>query len=1073
MPDFKPYPDEYPDIYDRYPAKPDYERALFRERTYPQAAEINEEFSRADAKRRRLGNLVARDGDRISGADLVTVDRDAGTFLLTAGEIYVRGDRRSVAERQFIGVPIVGDVAIGVRLQETLVDHIQDPDLLGLHPDTEAELEPGAARLKLTVEWGWAGDGEAGELYQVYLLRDGYVIDQSPPPLLTGVRAQIAVYDHDAHGNYIADGCFVAALGKSGNKQMFSISEGVANILGFKYTRNTATRFEQVEAPETETVEAEVHAYVDTAGSCTITTFHSPINGVTGALVETEITETLSRGNPANTADLLSNTGVLEIVSVSQNSGATTYAETADFILTANQVDWSPGGAEPGNGESYDVTYRYLASVTPTEVTATTVTVANSGAVEGGQVQLAYLFNLPRIDRICFDQDGQVVYLPGVSSREQPVPPWTPSHLLALCQVKNNWVGPPEIDNDGTRDMPFWQQWRMYKRVIDLLDLTSHERLRRDIAAREPNAKHSVFVDPFRDGRYRDSGEAQTALVFNETCQIRVDPNFEMINLPAPVMLDYTDEIVVDQPLSTSCMKINPYQVFPPPPLGLRLTPSEDFWEVINETWLDDVNRVFAWNSGRRAGTEVIEDETTTAARFLRQIPIQFEISGLGEGETVPTLTFDGIDVNPGSLAGNAAGTAGGQFTIPENVTVGVKEVAAVGGSGSEARARFEGRGTITDRVRQRINTTLLNPPPPNIEPDGGGAFGGFNRALIEGVSPDPLAQTFLLQENRHIAGVDVKFCAIGNVANPVICEIVTVDTGHPTTNVIAQSVIDMSLVTIGEWTNIPFDLPPFLPGGIEFALVFKTEDADHSLAIATRGDFDEQQQEWMAAQAYIIGVLLSSSNARTWTAHQDSDLTFRLRAAVFDPVEKVVNLGTFGVTQMSDFMANANVELPTAQTSIRFRVTPDGETPQLVEPGQNWERNSYFTGNVLLEAVLNGATKVSPILGRDILAVPGTMQSEGVYFSRRFDMGQMVTQFARIKTDLPAGSALKVEIDKADDALVELAVLESETLNDGTFDRLYRQEAWDAPNGGRVKLTLTGTPAARPVLWDLRSYSM
>lgn len=49
---------------------------------------------------------------------------------------------------------------------------------------------------------------------------------------------------------------------------------------------------------------------------------------------------------------------VQSIVSVVQ--GATTYTLTTDYLLTADAVDWSPGGAEPATGSQYVVTYTYL-----------------------------------------------------------------------------------------------------------------------------------------------------------------------------------------------------------------------------------------------------------------------------------------------------------------------------------------------------------------------------------------------------------------------------------------------------------------------------------------------------------------------------------------------------------------------------------------------------------------------------------------------------------------------------------------------------------------------------------------
>ena len=51
----------------------------------------------------------------------------------------------------------------------------------------------------------------------------------------------------------------------------------------------------------------------------------------------------------------------------------------------------------------------------------------------------------------------------------------------------------------------------------------------------------------------------------------------------------------------------------------------------------------------------------------------------------------------------------------------------------------------------------------------------------------------------------------------------------------------------------------------------------------------------------YRIGVLLSSSNASTWTAHQDRDLKFRLLACRFTENTRTVPLGNITVTDSTD----------------------------------------------------------------------------------------------------------------------------------------------------------------------------
>ena len=513
MPDFRRFPGTHDDVLDRGPQK-DFERLYVREGQIAQGAEINELITVQDAKRTRVGDMVARDGDRIAGCDIVTEDYDAGQFRLSAGQVYVRGDVREIGEAVLAGVAIAGDAQIGVRIVEEIVTHEEDADLLGQYPGSASEGEPGAIRVKYTLEWGWSGDGETGALYAVYTLRNGYVIDQTPPPDLSGVNAVVAAYDYDANENYIAQGCYVTALGKLGDDQVFSIAEGVANILGFKRSRATATRYAEPEEPDIEQVAAEPHVYDDNGGTATVEVNHAPINGITALVIEKEFTETIVRGAVADTKDLLSKASVTEIVSVTQ--GATVFAETADWLLDDDQVDWSPGGAEPAGGSSYDVTYHYLEQVAPDQITDTDI--VTSGGIDGGQVFVSYSFKLPRTDRICLDRDGNIVYLAGISAREQPQAPKTPQTLLSLCEVRNDWFGPPAIINNGVRNYPYWLIDRMYNRLVDALDLVALERLKRDISAREPTAKHQVF-DPFTDDRYRDGGEPQTAAVFDGTCR--------------------------------------------------------------------------------------------------------------------------------------------------------------------------------------------------------------------------------------------------------------------------------------------------------------------------------------------------------------------------------------------------------------------------------------------------------------------------------------------------------------------------------------------------------------------------
>ena len=1046
------HPSGVPGAYDRAHANPDWARVVVREDRLAQGAEINEAQTILERKVRRVGDMTAKDGDRVAGAGIAVirdeVDPTKGTIFLTAGDIYVRGDVRPVEAKTFTDVSLAGDVIVGVRLTQDVITEDDDPSLLGLEPGTEAEGEPGAARVAEKISWALEDDGGDGDFFAVYLVRDGDIIDQTPPPNLSGINQAIAVYDRDANGNYIVSGCRVTALGKEGDYQIFSIEEGVANIRGFKRTRYAATRFPVLEEWDLATVSAEPHTFDDgNTGTAVIRLNRGPIHAVTSVIVTKEATETIVRGTPNNTSDPLTHSGVTEILEVKQ--GVTVFTPDDDYKLSADSVDWSPGGAEPLGGTSYTVTYRYLDAVTPDEVGHFDITV--SGGVTGTPVLVGYSWKLPRIDLVCLNEFGEPVYVKGVPARDRPVPPIAPATLLPLAEVTNNWVDKPTVVNTGLRSIPYVEQWKYFNRLFDALALLAEERLRRDIDSREPVAKRGIFVDPFENDRYRDAGEEQTAAVFNGSCQLAIDPDFIRPAMAGPAILDYTEEVIIAQELATACMPINPYQNFTPLPAKMRIDPPVDFWTESAEQWLSPQTQVFGRGSRSRTTVrDVLVDQRQEQAEFLRQIDVEFFIEGFGPGEILDSLTFDGIDVTPeGPPVADENGEITGTFTIPANVPAGQKLVVAQGLGGSHATATFVGQGRIDIRVMQRVTTVERWQP----------------------ATVDPLAQTFSLNEPRHIAGFDIQFCAIGDRDKPCLLELVAVENGWPTTEIIASKTIPMDDVQVGEWTEVRFDLPVFLPADTQFAVVLKTDDPEHAVYIGRIGDFDADNQKWVSAQPYTVGVLLSSSNAVTWTPHQDADLTFRVVAAKFSPTQKTIDLGEHDISNVSDLLVRAAVELPTADASLHFEIErPSGEVIRLL-PDQPFEFTSYVTETVEFRAVLRGTEKISPILYPGVTLVVGTIRQEGTYISRAFSIGTGVRFVVLINTKLPAGSSLKVEVDAADDDWEELSLESSTPLNDGWIEQQFEIDSHTALEG-RVRLTLTGGPGARPSLYDLRAVS-
>lgn len=1052
----------YPDldaVRDRHSIRPDNERVYFPEGSFAQGTDVNEAFSIEADKRKAIGDLIASDGDRLAGGDIV-VDVDAGTVFIAAGEVYLIGGRRAVAAKTLTSVPMTGDVQLGIRAVTTPITADDDAVYLGLYPAAvESYGEPGGVRTVISVSWAFATDGQPGDFYPYVIMRNGAVVSQDAPPTLSGIQQQLATYDYDAHENYVVRGCNVIALGLGSQGQTFSIAEGVANVMGFKTTRPSATRFFKAEDPDIGEVDAEPHTF-DTAGTTVFTVRRTPIAAVSSVIITKQRTVTITKG-VTGSLDTLPDDSVTSVISVVQ--GGTTYVTPTSYSQSGDAIQWTPGGAQPTTGSSYQVTYQYLDAVVPDSQTAATITA--SGGVTGSPAFLHYSFKLPRIDKVCLDQNGNVVYLKGLSAQVQPQPPQVPLTILALADVQNNWFDTPTVVNNGIHAYPFPLIDRMYNKLIDLLNLVTLQKQALDINIRSAGSATGTFSDPLTSDYYRDAGETQNGAVFNGSFQIPIVPTFQTILMADVAMLDYTDETVISQPLISGCVAVNPYQVFSPLPAVLVLTPAEDFWTETQTVYLSAQTAVFgSGNTERVVDTETLTSTKSSDIAYLRQISVAFTISDFGRGEILSKLLFNDVDVTPLGLVANSQGIITGAFVIPAKTPSGTKLVVATGGSGATCAAYFTGQGLLEVTSVQQV-TTVQRYQVDTVTrtlPVSGSRRGG----------PDPQAQGFAFIDGRHVSSLDIKFCRIGSRSEPVIVEFVTMENGYPTTTVIAQTEVDMTTVIANQWTNFAFDVPFYLPSNQLFAFIIKTNDPVHSISIADRGQFDAANQQWIAAQPYTVGTRFDSSNAETWTAHQDSDITFRLNCADFNPTTKTISLGVFAVTNCSDLIIRGDIFLPTDATKVYFNVTFGTEAVVQVLPDQVLERSSFFTGNVKIDMVMVGAEYVSPVIQKAILAIFGTMQANGVYISNAWAMGTAVKVDCVASIKLPTGSTLTVECDATDDSWQSMPATTGVAIDDGYTEQTYEKASFTAPKG-RLRLTLTGTPAARPTVTDLRGFTI
>ncbi|MBB4077012.1 hypothetical protein GGR08_001328 [Bartonella fuyuanensis] len=1017
---------------------------FYGQRSFLQAGELNEVQTIIRGRHDRLGRLVAKEGDRVERADAF-VNKDTKTVTLTEGKIYIAGDIFPVSKAILKNVSMVGRLEIGVKLQKKWVTHEDDPELLGQVPGSLAEGEPGAAREVAKLVWALKDDDQQGTFFPVYILQDGVLIDQKSPSLLEPAMQAIATYDR-AHGHYIVKGCRVTALGANNGCQVFSIQEGEANINGFKRKRLAALRHEEMEDFSTSVVPSETHIFSPPKGktSFTFKPYYFPIADIQSLLLTKEKTVTVTRGAVAAGRDGVPDKSITAFIKIVQ--GGKEFKEGTDFKKNGDTIDWAPVGDEPLPGSSYTVTYRYRAKIVADKVTAQEITV--SRGAEGGDIIVSYTYKLPRIDRIGFNTAGNVVYIKGISA-DHPMAPSVPDDVLSLATITNNWLETPQVVNDGICVAPYDEMWRYFQRVLSLDRLMQLERIKSNVDAKEPVAKKGIFVDPFLDDSYRDEGFFQTGAVGNGILQLAIDPTFYTAPLKAPVTLDWTNEVIIAQELTTACEKINPYQNFASLPGTVTLIPATDFWHVERTDWLSGVTNqlTMGWNRGRRIRQTEVRDDLVNATQeqidFLRQITLNFKIEGFGKGEILESFTFDGVNVLPTSrLVADSKGTLEGTFTIPQNITAGTKSVVARGKGGTMATGLFTGQGVIDVKVMRRTTTVKI--------------WTKF----------DPQAQVFTPDETRQITGIDFHLCKIGNQNHDLVIDLVTTENGYPTADIQAQSFYSMKDAKVG-WAEARYEVPLLIPNDRLTAFVIKTDDANHSVSLAKLGDFDKEHQRYVSSHPYVTGPRFSSVNAQSWTAHQDEALAFRVLAARYTQTEKLVDLGSFDLVDCSDLQVRAAIELPSSACSVIFEIERNNGTIYQLLPFQLLSLTEYISEKVKLRAILKGTEKLSPILFAPVQLIAGKIHKEATYVTRAFAFGEKARLTSYIKTFLPGGSTLSLEMQLDDGAFSPLTLDETEQLSEPLWTEQKFMSSDKTAKQARLKLTLTGGPSARSMASD------
>lgn len=698
--------------YNRYDPALNYDRAVFVPDRTLQSAEMNELQSMQQARLRGIADALFSDGAIIRDARCYV---EAGQARLESGALYIEGAVRGVAPAT-LTVPTTGTVFVGVYLNTETITELEDPNLRNPAIGTRGYQEAGAWRIRMQLKWGVQGDGSEGDFYPVWEIANGVVRQREAAPQLGAITQAIARYDRDSSGGtYVVRGLETVMLDDTPDgRQAYSVASGAARVNGNAVELSADSRVEVKTLPDLALVDAEPKlSSTDARQSITFDRWPADVASVQVRIIRRKTADVV-HGGFNGAADPLPDNAVLKIERIQQ--GAKTFQETVDFIFSAGQIDWSPGGDEPATGSTYKVTYQYKTTVTPDNLTAYGYDV--EGALPGTLIESTYRHKLRRIDLLVLNDQGAISMVRGVPDAWAPRAPQLPSGQLALAHIHQRWDDGRRVELAAVRVVPM-QTLVDYDTRLDNINRQMAElRLAVNVAGRYSGVKAGQFADPMLDDSMRDAGAAQTGAIEGGWLQLPggVDAS-PLAALAAPRAMTHTLQSIVAQPLRTSAMHINATaQAAAQKPSTLTITPAADRWETGGFSFKSTVINAVETPSQRMnpavptpgynlpLNTKRIREEAEMEVlarekgkrRTMRELDLKLDITGMKRGERVASVTIGGLAAVFSTPPGQPTEAAeDGLLTvasrIPAGVPTGTAPVIVKGSLGTVAEAAYSG----------------------------------------------------------------------------------------------------------------------------------------------------------------------------------------------------------------------------------------------------------------------------------------------------------------------------------------------------------------------------------------------
>ena len=1006
--------------FENYDINKNYIRPLAIGGRTPQAVEFSNQSYRHLHFLKQFGDALMQDGAIIQGCDIV-IKNEQVTIL--AGKIYMQGLIRRLEETNLI-INGVGEENICCFIEEEIVTEIEDPDLNDPDVASDNYNQPGVHEVKQTIKLGI--NVEEGAV--LYRLVDGEVLKYAEKDNngLTKINDLLATRTYDNSGNYRVSGLVMSDKEVYTNDDIsIALTAGRCYVLGYGVYKPCDTTFLVPKSKTTRHVIGE-QITVPSKAPYTFKVNNSPVESVSRFVVVVSITQNIVRGNFQGGSDDLPNTPVYSVDKVVQNK--VEYILGKDFSVENDTIDWSLPGKEPIPGTTYTVTYKYSRVLRPDidfkvevdyEKNISTVTLKDIVPAPNLRASIDYYYYLARKDLVGIDKNGEIVLVSGTPSKIKHIaePRVDDDNLLIIGSIlvypnqnKN------EIVNSSIEVLTMERISKVVRRVEDLeYNQAIHDLDREAMENEPPTELRGVFTDAFRNFSKCDLNHTtvdtrtfSSAIdIANGELTLSAKSNITEINsddtssnasngsgssgsiaggsagiIGEVITAPFKKVKILEQKYATQSMPVNPYQVFEAL-VPVKVIPQSDNW-IENSTIVINNEKVRTEDHRFRGGSET--KTTTTEEKiseetipFMRQRSLQLESSGFYSGTDNIRCLFDDIPVNLTPLSGFASGSKKGtvqsdskgtvkaKFTIPQNVPCGTKTIKLIADGDPSKRTR-EGSCTYTAIGKRRLTKkTVLKET--------------VNYNYI-----DPLAQSFQLDKDTVLIGVDLFFAAKDT---SLVCtvQIRNMVNGYPGNVSYAEKVLkpqDIKVSRDGSLaTHVEFESPIDCKENISYCVVVLTDSSVTSLWVAEGGKRDVATNTFLTTNPYAAGVLFSSSNAQTWTAHQEADMKFALYRADFTGKGSYV-FKNIPIEKASSVIIAID-ELRPASTSATWYYSKNSSNEWITfEPYEEIEFTDTVAESIAIKVEFTASSYKSPlVLGNGINIVNYLNKTSGSYITR------------------------------------------------------------------------------------------